>query len=1280
MRNIRIAVLFMALCAINISFAVAQQRDDLQEFINNSRENLTRSTGENVIDVDLSTFTSTKRTTTLQIANGGNFRFINGVLERDETLNDPVILISNGSTVDVAEGATITGENHLADYEECEIVRLDNGILNVSGGTIVGAEGVRNQPGLPIGAITRDPAIRMISPEDEFYLNGGTILGNICCNTTGVICLNEGNLRKESMIGNSIITHSDVYLNGAEVVSFLRIEEPDGSLRNVLVPFNITLCDKSVLYLQNKYEYGFNLTLWNKQAGDVVAAGDNYTITQEDVDMMNVSMGNTAQIYGLKLKDNKVYLTYKVDNVDDLQASLDSIASKGVWIPDTIEIAEEGLLVDKPLYVRNGCHAVLTGGTLQISPTIDSDYCITVDDKSELILDDITVDLMNKNGEIFHVGVGGRLCIGGNLEGDVRFINVLPSGSGYGGSIFYVDEGACLDLREGRIETGNLRVIYARYAAQILIRGAVIRSSGVPTIQGGYVYLSGGEVAGDDKEKGIIVAAHFEMEAGKLSDRRGGSILFSVGEALLVGDCAIEGKYNKIVVERYATLLGSLNLQTLYISRPEDFDSFTIQGNLTAPNGWKFDAADWTKMELEKAFITGNELTKEDFDKMEFLNIPASLEVYFDEANKAVKLRKNTSVDDLQEFINQQTGDVIMVNLSQFASTTRQKTLEVKTGRKYHFYGGTLKRGADCTGPLMTIGEGSTVEIGSLDGDKNKRAWLDAYGVITGVEMVRMEGGTLNVTEGSIKAWYSNESEGDYDNAVLMTSDKDVFTLESSASMSGPLVCTASQASISIKGWMHTRSADFGTIKTYSDVTIAGDIWLHVELLGKDNVVKLTSALERKLEITAKEKTYNDAILVGSDFQLASDANIKNFKYVAFTGNKEYPLRLEDNKVLLGIDDLQDFIENPGDNNGKGTEDDPIKGNIGCEGVDVNDDLKFKDDLQYFFSGEQSSEEDCNGTIRQNEGDVTIPTGTTVTYTHLYLQGCGCDKYVYVHGTLIIDYNIHIQNYLRFIYLRPGGRVIIRGLEGEVTNEIFYVEGGTVEYRGGNVSGGKYGWWNVGGTVYIYDGTIKGETCGGYTDLNGTTCIYGGLVVGGLYNHGVTYLYGGEISASSDYTIYNYQGGVFYIYGGTCDGSGSIWNQGTIYLDGGNEVNIGEIFAVSGCRIHIVSKLTYILRIHITIDNIILNTPIILGGDGYVLTEEDCNNIHITLPDGYGWRYDNVSGGIVIYLVNAISENNTDKPTVEKSYDVTGRELQEAGKGLNIQRMSDGTIKKVINK
>ena len=327
-----------------------QEADDLQAFIDAN----VRTDG--VVVVDLSKFQSVIRDVTLNINTGGKYRFVNGTIDRSAMLNDPVVLISNGSTVEVGADAVITGNDHYASTT----ILMNGGTLYVTQGVVEGGLGV---PEYYVGNPCQEPAIQMLSPNDHFFLNNGTIYGPIVCDVDGADIRFEGGGIKAMGLrdpdGNSspsssrrratpsgrrspyISTHSDVYINATTSEDYTWgndyvIVLPDGSEEvvsgNNPDAFAIWLYDKSVIHLQKKYEGGFDITLYNKEEGDVVAVGDSYTITQDDVNRITIKVCYTEgppyteeRDSYLKLEGNKVYLRYYSDSNDDLQDYLNSL-------------------------------------------------------------------------------------------------------------------------------------------------------------------------------------------------------------------------------------------------------------------------------------------------------------------------------------------------------------------------------------------------------------------------------------------------------------------------------------------------------------------------------------------------------------------------------------------------------------------------------------------------------------------------------------------------------------------------------------------------------------------------------------------------------------------------------------------------------------------------------------------------------------------------------------------------------------------------------------------
>lgn len=892
----------------------------------------------------------------------------------------------------------------------------------------------------------------------------------------------------------------------------------------------------------------------------------------------------------------------------------------------------------------------------------------------------------------------------------IRFVNgTLKRGAGLTGAILKIDGGANVEVSSSD-GTYKTRTYITNNNVVDKDKEAISLGNGTLTVKN-YGWVDG---ATDSKQhiSGTSVAITSNDAVFYLQDNDGwvtGPVVdyqYADAKIEISGGAGFSGGADWCEIQSFSDVITSGNVW-LHVSLTNSSNIVKFTSVLKRDSQIKVNSATVGRKVAEGYNYT---LTESDRQKLSFVDSKGTeLNTYL--KNNAIYIGET---DDLQAFINStptNAGGYTEVDLSKFNAINRTKTLEITAGRKIRFVNGWLNRMSELKGPLVHISANSKVELSSSDGTNKTQAVFDSHGVLNGYEIVRLECGSIIVKDyGWISTGYDNES---CDPAIQMTASEDCFILKKNGTVSGPILgekWVSSNQIILDGGQMNTGNYDYGTINTYSDVRTVGDISLHINLLGKDKRVYLCSPLTTEMQITAPSKVHNDILVSGirlitpvGSHKVDWDSHVHildqdDFANIKFVNDKGMSIYFDDNYTEAGcvrvyFDDLGDFIKNlnngdGGEENGKGTEEDPYKGYVPCSGMNVDKDVNFEgDDLQYYLlygkmPSEEESSDDCDGTVRQNDGDVYVDKGSTVTFRNIYWYGCGCNHYIYVSGTLIIDVDIHIYNYLRFIHLLPGGRVIIRGIDGEVVNEVIYVEGGTVEYHGGDTSGGKYGWYNIGGTVYIYDGTIKGGTCGGYTGNKGITYIYGGTVAGGVMNYGTTYIYGGTISGGSGYTIYNYKGGNVYIYGGTCSGNGTIWNEGNLYLDGGGSVsvNISDIYMIKGCHIYIMNRLTYVLRLHITVENIILDTPIIIGGNGYRLTQADCGNLQIELPDGYAWRFDSASGGIIIYSTTGIENIDGDTPRVVGTYDASGGKIGEARKGINVEKMSDGTVRKVIVK
>ena len=392
----------------------------------------------------------------------------------------------------------------------------------------------------------------------------------------------------------------------------------------------------------------------------------NYQMTLSDFNLMSFnwltpeSSGRMAYFdsenHCVKLKLYEGSMT-----VDNLQARLDEIAQKHLSRNnfETIYLPEEGVLVDEPLYVRNGCQAMLKGGPLRISPNIGAHYCVMIDNNSFLYLGGITVDMMDND---FHINSGifynqGELRIGNPVyEWDVLFTNVPSSRGNYGESLFYIGAGATLYYdNPGLLKTGDVSIIKAGDMAEVNIWDGELESVGVPTIDGTGRINLGTTVNGSNPDGSIINAKEYWSIESKetIKDLSGASTYISAEKIYFSypGNPLFEGNGKNIVIGEYGIVNGNTPVPMLYLKK----DAF-ISARGTMKVEWILDAS-WGDFTLEKVVVE-NVLSQDDFEMMTFINMPANREAYYDENSKTVKLRELElcDADDLLRFIEDLSG------------------------------------------------------------------------------------------------------------------------------------------------------------------------------------------------------------------------------------------------------------------------------------------------------------------------------------------------------------------------------------------------------------------------------------------------------------------------------------------------------------------------------------------------------------------------------------------------------------------------------------------------
>ena len=153
---------------------------------------------------------------------------------------------------------------------------------------------------------------------------------------------------------------------------------------------------------------------------------------------------------------------------------------------------------------------------------------------------------------------------------------------------------------------------------------------------------------------------------------------------------------------------------------------------------------------------------------------------------------------------------------------------------------------------------------------------------------------------------------------------------------------------------------------------------------------------------------------------------------------------------------------------------------------------------------------------------------------------------------------------------------------------------------------------------------------------------------GGIVNNGKLKFNNSTLDAGS-YVITNQAGATIVLSSGTvvATNEGQIVNSGNVYLDG--TVSVSNLQNKQGARIYVTSSLTKDITIVISdATDVEEKIPIILGAEGYTLTTADMAHVKMTLPEGYGRRYDKTAKAIILYKLAGLmgDVNNDTKVTI----------------------------------
>ena len=398
----------------------------------------------------------------------------------------------------------------------------------------------------------------------------------------------------------------------------------------------------------------------------------------------------TKSLYQQKVgwkKFKSVVEKFVVDNSGistgtELQTKIDEIAAAGTTTedsPETIVIADDGILIEKTIFIPNKCHVVITGGPIYITPrsmTHAVFFWKNISGNSSTRFKNIKIDCSGHitNGVDYYFDeVEGNLY----FENTCSFVNCSLENTiglcrlhgGESGTVFFTSSSG-FKADHLLIDGGG---------GKVFVNGNL--ESTETAITSGYnrnysrVYVYGGTISGGSDV--VVGAGEFLLqETGTIKSTRGNATLVDAGRAEYYND-NLYGANCNIVVRESATIGGNNKMPEILLCKDA---VITVISKME--HEWKVNSSEWDLFALEKAIIQGNtsyKLTEADFQKMSFVNMPTEREAYYDDATKTVKLRerKVCDADDLGRFLRNLSGSQSEVDIPLCDEATIDEDVEV---------------------------------------------------------------------------------------------------------------------------------------------------------------------------------------------------------------------------------------------------------------------------------------------------------------------------------------------------------------------------------------------------------------------------------------------------------------------------------------------------------------------------------------------------------------------------------------------------------------------------
>ena len=402
----------------------------------------------------------------------------------------------------------------------------------------------------------------------------------------------------------------------------------------------------------------------------VVSGYNDYPMTQDDFNNFEfIDMPNDREAYfdeatksvKLRLKKDPNY----IESEDDLQKRLNEIAAENPSEPVELTIAEEGIDIGF-VYASAGCNAKITGGPIRVKNVNNGgDYAYAVFNGSKLTFKDITLDFGNKYQRNATFLVNGDLTIGY----DVTFQNIYQGSEQTKG--FFVTSNAKLNIYSGEI-TAHGSIVNSTSESKVYIWGGTLKStSNDPTITGdASVFMRGGSVIGGNK---VVIMVNYDIyirEFAKVNGESGATLIDAKSTYIEGGTLEGSNTYcksgtigtpqsvPKVLIDRIYVygqniVYGNVDLPMLYMN-----NDAKIQLASSMTNTWTING-DWKQFDITEPYtiVSGYNyynytVTKADYSKMQFANLPDDMEAVYNEDLKVVQLQKREVECDLQSLVD----------------------------------------------------------------------------------------------------------------------------------------------------------------------------------------------------------------------------------------------------------------------------------------------------------------------------------------------------------------------------------------------------------------------------------------------------------------------------------------------------------------------------------------------------------------------------------------------------------------------------------------------------